>query len=335
MAAMERLRDGSEPSRRPFAGGNVRWSLTDLPRRATTEPDPHKERDQGSSYRTLAQAAGVSIVDVSCRWHAGARMRERFQTFGLSVVRRGFFIRHTRQTDQFADSTTAYFEQPGLEQWVSHPLAVPGSTTVIVLSDEAMVRYAGDLSMPDRPIPVARDVHLDHASLLADVRAGIDKAELDTRLAWLIGRLVETSTPGRLTARRPATARSHRRIVDHAREAIAANPAALDLKGLAAELGHTPFHVSRVFRRATGTTLTQHRNEVRVAAAIDRLAQGDQRLADLAAELGFADQSHLARVLRRSVRLSPGRLRQRLSVDDPILALPSDNGVQDTEIRRS
>lgn len=262
----------------------------------------------------MARTAGVSVVDVTCRWHAGALMREQFKTFGLTLVRRGFFVRHTRRVDQFSDSTAAYFEQPGFEQSVSHPIAVRGYTTVIVLSDEAMARYAGDLFMPDHPIPVSPDVHLDHAELLSDLQAGIDEAELDARLTWLIGRLVETAAPGRLTSRRPATARSHQRIVDHVREAIAADPASLELRRYAAELGHTPFHISRVFRRAMGTTLTQHRNAVRVAAAIDQIGQG-HRLADLAVELGFADQSHFARVLQRAVQTQPGRLRRRLSRD--------------------
>jgi AraC-like DNA-binding protein len=84
------------------------------------------------------------------------------------------------------------------------------------------------------------------------------------------------------------------------------------LADLARDLGHTPFHISRVFRRLTGTTLTEYRNRVRVAVAIERLAGGEDRLADLAAELGFADQSHLARVLRRAVGLPPGRLRHQL-----------------------
>lgn len=276
------------------------------------ESDRPIEARQGSTYRTLAKGAGVAVVDVSCRWHAGARMREQFQTFGLSLVRRGLFVRHTRRIDQLSDSTTAYFEQPGYEQLVSHPLPAPGNTTVIVLSAETMARYTGDVSMPDRPIPVSPDAHLDHAALLSDVRAGIDSGELDARLTWLIGRLVETGSPGRLTARRTRTARSHQRIVDHVREAIAANPTALDLSGLAAELGHSSFHVSRVFRQATGTTLIQHRNDIRVAAAIDQIAQG-RGLADLAAELGFADQSHFARVFRRALRLSPGRWRDQLS----------------------
>jgi AraC-like DNA-binding protein len=310
------------------ADQRVRWAVTDTPRRAPFTSRLDSEPGGGSTYRTLARAGGVSIVDVRCRWHAGARMRERFQSFGLSLVRQGFFVRHVRQSDQVGDSTTALFEQPGREQLVSHPLPVSGSTTVIVMSAEAMARYAGDLTMPDRAIPISPDVHVDHAALLADLRAGIDEAELDARLTWLIGGLVETDSPGRLTSHRAATARSHQRIVDHVREAIAADPAVLDLRGLAAELGHTPFHVSRVFRRTTGTTLIQHRNNVRVAVAIDRLAEGHESLARLAAELGFCDQSHLSRVLRRSVQLPPGRLRDRLFRDGRPGANP-DNDVQD------
>src|SRR5919108_5024937 len=168
------------------ADRRVRWSRPGPRGGAPVASRPDSESGHGSTYRTVARAHGVSIVDVQCRWHAGARYRERFQTFGLSLVRRGVFVRHTRSTDQVGDPTAALFEQPGHERWVSHPLAVPGSTTVIVMSADAMARYTGDVSMPDRPIPVRPDVHVAHATLLAYLRSGIDEAELDARLTWLI-----------------------------------------------------------------------------------------------------------------------------------------------------
>jgi AraC-like DNA-binding protein len=298
----------------PVANWSVRWSLHG-PR--TTVDCAHEARwdafRPGSTYINLARTDGVSIVDVRCDWHAGGQIRETFQTFGLCLVRQGTYIRQSGREVLIADSTNAYFEQRGVEQLVIHPLAGSGTTTVIVLTDEAMVRYAGDVVMPDRLIPVGPEVHLLHARLLAGLRTGIDEPELDGRLTRLIGQLVETTSPGRLTAHRPAAARSHRRIVHRAREAIAADPSSLDLPGLAADLGHTPYHVSRVFHRATGTTLTAYRNAVRVAAAIDRIRQGDENMAELAADLGFVDQSHLARALRRSVGMSPMRLRRWLT----------------------
>jgi AraC-like DNA-binding protein len=312
---MRDLRVRAAEATDPVANWSVRWSLYGP--RTTVDRDPHEPRwdafRPGSTYLNLARAEGVSIVDVRCDWHAGGQIRETFQTFGLCLVRQGTYIRQSGREVLIADSTNAYFEQRGVEQLVIHPLAGSGTTTVIVLTDEAMVRYAGDVVMPDRLIPVGPEVHLLHARLLAGLRTGIDEPELDGRLTRLIGQLVETTSPGRLTAHRPAAARSHRRIVHRAREAIAADPSSLDLPGLAANLGHTPYHVSRVFHRATGTTLTAYRNAVRVAAAIDRIRQGDENMAELAADLGFVDQSHLARALRRSVGMSPMRLRRWLT----------------------
>src|SRR5919106_4425947 len=132
---------GSKDATSRSADQRVRWALTDSPRTAPEAARPESRHGPGSTYRTLARTPCVSIVDVHCRWHAGARYRERFQTFGLSLVRRGVFVRHTRSADQVGDPTAALFEQPGHERWVSHPVAVSGRTTVIVLSGEAMARY--------------------------------------------------------------------------------------------------------------------------------------------------------------------------------------------------
>jgi AraC-like DNA-binding protein len=41
-------------------------------------------------------------------------------------------------------------------------------------------------------------------------------------------------------------------------------------------------------------------------------------LAALAAELGFADQAHLSRVVRQSTGLTPGRLRTLIGPLEPV-----------------
>jgi AraC-like DNA-binding protein len=52
---------------------------------------------------------------------------------------------------------------------------------------------------------------------------------------------------------------------------------------------------------------------LRVRAALERLAGGDRDLARLAAELGFADQSHLYRALRTETGRIPSALRSALT----------------------
>jgi AraC-like DNA-binding protein len=292
---------------------SVRWSLggrrPDGARSpAALDADP---AFPGSLYATLASIRGVAVHEVTCHWEAGARMKERHSQFGVCLVRRGMFVRTTPRAEFLVDPTTACFELPGFEQQIIHPRAVGGLTTVVLLSDDAMVRYAGEVTLPDVLIPIGADVQLQHLDLLADVRAGIDGSELDVRLTDLIGLLVERAAPGRLTARRPRTRAAHLRLVDLAREAIVADPASFDLGALAADLGCTPFHLSRVFHRTTGLTLTRYRNQVRATTVIDRVAAGEEKLADLAAELGFADHSHLVRVVRRAIGQPPSALRSR------------------------
>jgi hypothetical protein len=69
-------------------------------------------------------------------------------------------------------------------------------------------------------------------------------------------------------------------------------------------------HVSSV----TGLTANQIRTIVRARTAAERLAQGEPIL-DVAHDLGYADQAHLTRDLRRMTGFTPGMTRDR---DEPI-----------------
>jgi AraC-like DNA-binding protein len=52
---------------------------------------------------------------------------------------------------------------------------------------------------------------------------------------------------------------------------------------------------------------------LRARGALERLAGGEQDLARLSAELGFADQSHLCRVIRQETGRQPSTLRRILA----------------------
>ncbi|MFI6922710.1 helix-turn-helix domain-containing protein [Nonomuraea spiralis] len=118
--------------------------------------------------------------------------------------------------------------------------------------------------------------------------------------------------PGRVTARSP------RAVADAAREAIAADhPAAGGLLPLAELLSVSPYQLSRAFTRELGVSLTHYRNRVRVSRALDRLESGEPSLATLAADLGFADQAHLTRTVRRHLGHTPTALRRLLA--SPVL----------------
>lgn len=275
-------------------------------------PDPDDPATTEVVRHEIAGLRGVIIVTIACHKPAGGWAVPRYTSddeFGLTLVRRGGFTRRVDGMTAYIDPTMAYVNLPGTVQQIGHPVDGGDECTIIVLSEDQMVELAGDGVFPSTIIQTDPAIDVEHRALIVRLRHGADLFESQERLAQLIGNLVESAWPGRLSNERPATTSAHRRIVDYAREAIAADPADVEISALSNHLGYSRFHVSRIFTRLTGTTLTTHRNRVRVAAALDRLAAGEANLATLAADLGFVDQSHLVRVLRRSTGKHPSGLR--------------------------
>ena len=260
----------------------------------------------------LGEAPGARIVDHDCRKPAGSRGSYEYGLdYGLVLVRRGGYWREVNGQGAYVGPTDAFFERPFVEQRIEHHRTTGDRCTSLWLSESAVCALAGDISVPDEPITTTPAIDLRHRELVVALGRGIDRFEFDERLAQLVGALAECAAPGRFTAHRSTTRANHRRVVQHAREAIIADPTGADFGDLAQTLGHTRFHVSRVFSRFTGMTLSQFRNRVRVAIAFERLADGDENLAILSADLGFVDQSHLSRVVLANTgeRLSALRVR--------------------------
>jgi AraC-like DNA-binding protein len=79
----------------------------------------------------------------------------------------------------------------------------------------------------------------------------------------------------------------------------------IGLAQLAEVAGLIPFHLTRVFARDTGMPPHAFLNQVRIARA-KALLRTRVPIARVAAETGFADQSHLTRAFKQVVRVSPG-----------------------------
>lgn len=79
----------------------------------------------------------------------------------------------------------------------------------------------------------------------------------------------------------------------------------IQLDDLAAAACISRFHFARVFRASTGDSPMEYVRKLRVEAAKQMLARGDQKIAATAAALGFCDQSHFTRTFRRMTGVSP------------------------------
>jgi AraC family transcriptional regulator len=87
----------------------------------------------------------------------------------------------------------------------------------------------------------------------------------------------------------------------------------LPLTDLAQAARLSPFHLARLFKRSLGVSPHQYLIQVRVNNArwLLSAASGECSLADLAAAVGFADQSHLTRHFKRMTGVTPRQYRPR------------------------
>jgi AraC-like DNA-binding protein len=261
----------------------------------------------------IAVVPGVTVSVHECSKPPGGwSSLDVHDTYGLVFVRRGGFRRRAQGRDHYVGPATAFFEVLGAEDEVLHPHDGGDTTSIFTLTEAAVGQFVGNCDVPGQPILTPGPIDLAHRRLIAAVCEGIDHFEAGERLAELVGSVIEHAAPGRLTTSRPATERAHDRLVDAVREAIVADPAGSDLATLAALTGHSPFHLSRVFRRRSGVTLTHFRNRIRVAAALVVLEQGQADLALVAAQLGFSDQAHMTRVIRDHLGHPPASVRRLL-----------------------
>jgi AraC-like DNA-binding protein len=171
--------------------------------------------------------------------------------------------------------------------------------------------WGGELRLPATPLHTSPEIDLEHRLLLSAGRGGADPHELVERALTLSASVLEQSDPRPVASGRPASIRAQRTAADGAREILAEHPER-SLTELARELAISPHHLSRVFRSLTGHTISRHRMRLRTRAALERLAGGDSDLARIAADVGFADQSHLCRVIGQETGSTPAALRRDL-----------------------
>lgn len=116
----------------------------------------------------------------------------------------------------------------------------------------------------------------------------------------LIRRHAVHQPPSAVVKRHPAAVHKTIELI-HAR--LADN---ISLDRLAREVGLSPFYLSRLFRRHTGLPPHAYQKQLRIDHA-RRLLRRKVPIAQVAAQIGFADQSHLTRQFKQLLGVTPGQ----------------------------
>jgi AraC-like DNA-binding protein len=86
---------------------------------------------------------------------------------------------------------------------------------------------------------------------------------------------------------------------------------ATPMTDIARSVGVHPVHLSRTFAKAFRRTMTTRVQEVRVEGACRDVLLTNRSFSRIAADHGFADQSHLTRSLKKATGLTPNQLRRK------------------------
>jgi AraC-like DNA-binding protein len=186
-------------------------------------------------------------------------------------------------------------------------------------SSDFLQRLSEDLFGRPIPLPFFNSGVIDDpelAGLIRQVHAqlsdrGTERLENETMALTMFSRLIARHTYAPPPeGRTGCESASVRRVIDYL---DAHSSEELGVETLAGIACLSPYHFIRVFARQTGLTPHAWLMQVRARKAQELLRRG-QAIADVAAQTGFADQSHLTKIFKRILGYTPGQLRN--SVQD-------------------
>lgn len=179
----------------------------------------------------------------------------------------------------------------------------PDLVANLVDRGRALPANRGWLTVPTGDRTYARLRVLVRALTRGPAGAGLSADEVQEELLHLVD---ATCSGGAPVARRHAA-----ELADSVRIALSqrSSGAPLSLADTARTVGYSPFHMARVFRAVTGSSVHSYAMRLRLRLAFDRIAGGERDLAALAAELGFASHSHFTLRFRQAFGQAPSILR--------------------------
>ena len=170
---------------------------------------------------------------------------------------------------------------------------------------------------PERPFNFTRgwadaSTYLAQRGLFEQVVAGAVNEPLmvEESIVNLLEQVVRSAYKTAGIARPSTVARKQRDIVHHIEFVLSRQwEDCLSLRDLAGEVGISVYHLCRMFRRATGSTLHQYRQKLRVRSSLESVMESSRSLVDIALNAGFSSHSHYTSCFRQEFAQTPSSVR--------------------------
>jgi AraC family transcriptional regulator len=267
------------------------------------------------AVQSLLATPTVTVRDVGCRGSLREQSAEEHATVTQLVFPyRGTYVRQLGREEAVAEANQVLFFNAGEGYRVSHPVPGGDASLALIVSEPQLGEIAPRSLLRDRA-PLA----FRHQRLRIDARTQVLMALLRHSLRQNIAEPLEAESLaltlaqralGRRTTHLAGASAGRQRLVDRVKLVLAGDLARRwTLAEIAAEVGGSPVYLTQVFKQVEGLPLYRYQMRLRLARALDLLAQYDD-LTALSLDLGFSSHSHFSAAFRTAYGRSPSEFRR-------------------------
>jgi len=264
---------------------------------------------------SLLKTPTVTMRDVYCQGSCKHHTVEECATATeLVFPYRGVYVRHLGHDQAVAEANQVLFFNASEGYRVSHPVAGGDASLSLAISESQLREVA-----PSSFLRENATVAFRRQRLRIDARAQALVALLRHSLRQKIAEPLEAESLaltlvqralGPRTTHAAAASVGRQRLVDRAKLVLASDLARRwTLAEIAAEVRGSPVYLTQVFQQVEGVPLYRYQLHLRLARALDLLAQYDD-LTALSLDLGFSSHSHFSAAFRKAYGRSPSEFRQ-------------------------
>ncbi len=264
---------------------------------------------------SLLKSATVTIRDTYCQGSCRHQSAEECTaTTQLVFPYRGVYVRHIGHDQAVAEANQVLFFNATEGYRVSHPVPGGDASLTLVISESILRELAPPTFLRDGSTLAFRQQRLR-----IDARTQALVALLGHSLRETIAEPLEAETLaltlvqralGRRTTHAAGASVGRQRLVDRVKLVLASDlTRRWTLAEIAAEVRGSPVYLTQVFQQVEGLPLYRYQLRLRLARALDLLAQYDD-LTTLSLDLGFSSHSHFSAAFRHVYGRSPSEFKQ-------------------------
>jgi AraC family transcriptional regulator len=267
------------------------------------------------AVQVLLKSPTITARDVYCQGHCRHQSAEEAATATeLVFPYRGVYVRHLGHDQAVAEANQVLFFNATEGYRISHPVPGGDASLSLAISEAQLRELAPPTLLCDSATPAFRRQRLRvdarAQALVALLRHSLRQNVAEPLEAESLALTLVQRALGLRTTHAAGASVGRQRLVDRAKLVLTSDLSRRwTLAEIASEVRCSPVYLTQVFQQVEGIPLYRYQLRLRLARALDLLAQYDD-LTALSLDLGFSSHSHFSAVFREVYGRSPSEFRR-------------------------